>query len=118
MIEATERQQREIKEILAETSIWFPLYANNGVHIDDFISYDDMARVVDYLRGDVQAMRNKAKRAVVACGIDKVWLAYDTVYLQGADREKAEAFLVSLGEFGYDTEDLLLQYRSYGRVSL
>ncbi len=51
----TEGQRNRIREILDETSIWFPNDTDEGLHIDDYITYDEMARIVDYLRKEKNA---------------------------------------------------------------
>jgi len=44
----TEEQKRKVRELFGVTSIWDG--DNDGIHIDDWVSYDEMAAVVDYLR--------------------------------------------------------------------
>ena len=51
----TEGQRNRIREILDETSIWFPIDTDEGLHIDDYITYDEMALIVDYLRKEKNA---------------------------------------------------------------
>lgn len=45
----TEKQKARIEEILGDTSIWMG-DNNDGIHIDDWVSYDKLAELVDYLR--------------------------------------------------------------------
>ena len=45
-----EEQRKHIKSILKKTSIWFPEDESSGLNIDDWISFDTMAEIVDYLR--------------------------------------------------------------------
>ena len=51
MLQATtEEQKARIEEIFGTTSIWFIDEYVEGVHIDDWVSFDKMAEIVDYLR--------------------------------------------------------------------
>lgn len=45
----TKEQKDRIEEILGDTSIWLDDYGD-GIHIDDWVSYDKLAELVDYLR--------------------------------------------------------------------
>ena len=49
----TEDTLAKVKAVLDKegTSYWFP-DDNEGVHIDDYISYDEMAEIVDAIRDD------------------------------------------------------------------
>lgn len=50
MLEArTDENRDRVKNILGCTSVWF-CDASDGLYIDDFISYDEMAKIVDYLK--------------------------------------------------------------------
>lgn len=44
----TEEQQEHIADMLQDTSTYG--FDKNGFYIDDFISYEEMAQIVDYLR--------------------------------------------------------------------
>ena len=51
----TEQKRKKVESILEDTCIRFLcddcfLYDDEGLHIDDWISFDKMAEVVDYLR--------------------------------------------------------------------
>lgn len=45
----TKEQKDRIEEILGDTSIWMDDYGD-GIHIDDWVPYDKLAELVDYLR--------------------------------------------------------------------
>lgn len=45
----TEEQRRKIEEILFDVSFW-DVAAGTGIHIDDYVSFDQLAELVDYLR--------------------------------------------------------------------
>ena len=46
----TKKQQEKVESILGKTSIWFAKDEDDGLYVDDWISYDEMAEIVDYLR--------------------------------------------------------------------
>lgn len=49
MLQANEQQQKHIERLLGENSdVMYAL--DDGVKVDSFISYDQMAKIVDYLR--------------------------------------------------------------------
>lgn len=45
-----DEQKAKIESILGKTSIWFSEDENSGLNIDDWISFDAMAEIVDMLR--------------------------------------------------------------------
>lgn len=63
-------------------------------------------------------MRRKAKNKGINSHIDKLWVSGDTIYLPGADTEKAEQFICSLGALGYDTKILLNEYKTKGKITI
>ena len=50
-----EEQKKHIESILCDTCHWTEPTDNQGIYVDDWISFDQMAKIVDYLRG-LQAM--------------------------------------------------------------
>ena len=56
----TEEQQEHIADILQNTSTYE--LGENGFYIDDFISYEEMAQIVDYLREDMSKLSLKGKK--------------------------------------------------------
>lgn len=46
----TEEQKARIEKILGDTSIWTGDGVIDGLHIDDWVSFDHLAELVDYLR--------------------------------------------------------------------
>lgn len=64
---SSDEQKSKIEKILGETSIWFSEDENGGINIDDWISFDKMAEIVDYLRQP----QDKRKDDFEEC-----WLAY------------------------------------------
>lgn len=75
----TEEQKARIEEILGDTSIWLGDGVIDGLHIDDGVSFDRLAELVDYLRSI-----NKPKKSVLDMSIIapemiepvETWLAY------------------------------------------
>lgn len=65
-----EEQRNAIKDILGSTSFWFSGDNDEGVHIDDWISFDEMAKIVDYLR-NCDSPKEKKDALFEEC-----WLAY------------------------------------------
>lgn len=63
-------------------------------------------------------MQRIAKNKGINSHIDKLWVADNTIYLTGADTEKAEQFITSLGAFGYDTQILLNEYKQIRRITI
>ena len=65
MLQANEEQQKHIKKMLGEDSDL--MYAlDNGIRVDSYISYDNIAKIVDYLR-----MSDKKDYLFEEC-----WIAY------------------------------------------
>lgn len=62
----TEEQKTRIKEILGATSTWEG--GDDGIYIDDWVSYDEMASVVDYLRNGDATKKDEL--------FEKCWVAY------------------------------------------
>ena len=63
-------------------------------------------------------MRRMAQNKGINSHIDKLWVAGNTIYLAGADTEKAEQFICSLGALGYDTQMLLNEYKLKGKITI
>ena len=82
------------------------------------LSFDTMAKIVAYLRNEDGKRRGKAIRAAIKSKINKLWVVGDTIYLKGADPEKVEAFILSLAENGYDTKELLNEYKQTGKITI
>ena len=77
---------------------------------DEFISYDEMASIVDYLRENVNKCRWKARQAAMNSHIDKLWVSGNTIFLIGVCKPFAVRFIQSLAEFGYNTQELMDEY--------
>ena len=73
----TEEQKRKVRELFGVTSIWDG--GDDGIHIDDWVSYDEMAEVVDYLRSVNKPKKSELDMSIVATEMREAvdtWLAY------------------------------------------
>ena len=73
----TEEQQKHVEEILDGTCIWFS--DEDGVNIDDWVSYDELAAIVDYLRSANKPKKGALDLSIVSEEMKDVvetWLAY------------------------------------------
>ena len=86
--------------------------------IDPNSRYAKMFKEAIYNADDVLRRRKNARRAAIKSHIDKLWVAGDIIHLKDADQEKAEAFILSLAEYGYDTNKLLNEYKKTGKVTI
>ena len=74
----TEEQKREIEEILFDVSFW-DVGDGMGIHIDDYVSFDKLAELVDYLRSINKPKKSQLDLSIVAPNMlepVEVWLAY------------------------------------------
>ena len=75
----TEEQKARIKEILGDTSIWLEDGKIEGVHIDDWISFDRLAELVDYVRSINKPKKKGLDLVIVDEPMQEVvdtWLQY------------------------------------------
>ena len=82
----TEEQKVAIEKILSNTSFWVS-DCDDGIHIDDWISFDMMAEIVDYLRSVNKPKKSQLDMSIVAPNMIEpveVWLAYK--------KEKAQSY--------------------------
>ena len=86
--------------------------------IDPNSRYAKMLKEAIYNADDVLRRRKNARRAAIKSHIDKLWVAGDIIHLKDADQEKAEAFILSLAEYGYDTNKLLNEYKQTGKITI
>ena len=81
----TEEQRRKIEEILFNVSFWDVTAA--GIHIDDYVSFDELAELVDYLRSVNKPKKAELDMSIVATEMREAvdtWLAYK--------KEKAQSY--------------------------
>jgi len=75
----TEEQKARIEEILGDTSIWTDDGVIDGLHIDDWVSFDRLAELIDYLRSVNKAKKTELDMSIVAPNMVEpveTWLAY------------------------------------------
>ena len=75
----TEEQKARIEEILGDASICMGDGGIDGLHIDDWVSFDRLAELVDYLRSINKPKKSKLDMSIVAPQMIKpveTWIAY------------------------------------------
>jgi hypothetical protein len=98
----TEEQKARIKEILGDTSIWTGDGVIDGLHIDDWVSFDTIVELADYIRSI-----NKPKKALLDISIVapnmlepvETWLAYKKEKGQSYKPTGFKTFYKKLCEF-------------------
>lgn len=83
----TEEQKARIEKILGHTSIWTDDGVIYGLHIDDWVSFDLLAELVDYLRSVNKPKKTELDMSIVAPQMlepVETWLAYK--------KEKAQSY--------------------------
>ena len=83
----TEEQKAQIEMILGDTSAWTDDGVIYGLHIDDWVSFDRLAELVDYLRSVNKAKKTELDMSIVAPNMFEpveTWLAYK--------KEKAQSY--------------------------
>lgn len=75
----TEEQKARIEKILGDTSIWTGDGVIDGLHIDDWVSFDSLAEMIDYLRSINKPKKKELDMSIVAPNMVEpieTWLAY------------------------------------------
>ena len=75
----TEEQKVQIEKILGDTSIWTDDGVIDGLHIDDWVSFDLLAELVDYLRSINKPKKSELDMSIVASEMREAvdtWLTY------------------------------------------
>ena len=83
----TKEQKARIKEIFGDTSILIDDGVIDGLHIADWVSYDKLAELVDYLRSINKPKKSQLDMSIIAPNMVepvKTWLAYK--------KEKAQSY--------------------------
>jgi len=83
----TKEQKTRIKEIFGDTSILIDDGVIDGLHIADWVSYDKLAELIDYLRSVNKPKKAQLDMSIVAPEMREVvdaWLAYK--------KEKAQSY--------------------------
>lgn len=74
----TKEQKDRVEEILEPVSYW-ETDDGSGVHIDDFVTYDKLAELIDYLRSVNKPKKSELDLSIVAPQMlepVETWLAY------------------------------------------
>ena len=117
MLKAKTREQLEaIHRIYQKNNYGTP--DEKGISLDGYITYDQMAEIVDLLRKEDNARRKKARWEGMHAEIDGLWVAGDTIFLKGAEKDEAERFILSLGAIGYDTRVLMDEYTKTNKITI
>lgn len=97
----TKEQKDRVEEILEPVSYWEP-DDGSGVHIDDFVTYDKLAELIDYLRSANKPKKSQLDMSIVAPQMIKpveVWLAYKKEKAQSYKPTGFKTFYKKLCEF-------------------
>ena len=82
------------------------------------ISFDQMAEIVSYLRMCHRILWMKIKANLAGQKVD-YYYQDSTIFLKNRNtNEQNESFILSLAEFGYDTEELLNEYKKTGKITI
>lgn len=109
----TKEQKQRIFEILSENklSFWLSDYGDKeicGIHLDDFVTFDQMAKIVDYVRSLCNTPSNNNR-----------WIREPYIKdMSNMLEDRAIAFIESLGALGYDTNILMNEYKQTKKITL
>ena len=93
----TEEQKAHIEELFGHTSIWFS-DEGDGINIDDWVSFDTLAEVVDYLR-----QPSDTKKEL----FEECWIAYR----RKGSKKKASEYWKKLSDT--EKENVLVHIKAY-----
>ena len=97
----TEEQKKNVESILEPLSYWED-DDGSGVQIDDFVTYDKLAELVDYLRSVNKPKKVQLDMSIVATNMLKpveIWLAYKKEKAQSYKPTGFKTFYKKLCEF-------------------
>ena len=93
----TDEQKAHIEELFGHTSIWFS-DEGDGINIDDWVSFDTLAEVVDYLR-----QPSDTKKEL----FEECWIAYR----RKGSKKKASEYWKKLSDT--EKENVLVHIKAY-----
>lgn len=93
----TDEQKAHIEELFGHTSIWFS-DEGDGINIDDWVSFDTLAAVVDYLR-----QPSDTKKEL----FEECWIAYR----RKGSKKKASEYWKKLSDT--EKENVLVHIKAY-----
>ena len=97
----TEEQRQRVEEILESVEIW-ELDEDVGLYINDSITFDKLAELVDYLRSINKQNKNELDLSIVAPNMIEpveTWLAYKKEKAQSYKHTGFKTFYKKLCEF-------------------
>lgn len=106
----TEEQRKRVEIIFGNTSVWINDTAD-GVHIDDWISFDMMAEIVDYLRSVNKPRKSELDMSIVATEMREAvdtWLAYKKEKGQSYKSTGFRTFYRKLCEFSSNNPQIAM----------
>ena len=107
----TKEQKNRIKEIFGSTSIWYGDY-DDGIHIDDWVSYDKLAELVDYLRSINKPKKSQLDLSIVAPNMlepVETWIAYKKEKGQSYKPTGFKTFYKNLCKYSNNDHDTAMQ---------
>ena len=107
----TEEQKARIEKILGDTSMWTGYGAIGGLHIDDWVSFDRLAELVDYLRSINKPKKTQLDLSTVAPQMlepVETWLAYKKEKAQSYKPTGFKTFYKKLCELSGNNRDVAM----------
>ena len=106
----TKEQKDRVEEILEPVSYW-ETDDGSGVHIDDFVTYDKLAELVDYLRSINKPKKAKLDLSIIAPNMlepVETWLAYKKEKAQSYKPTGFKTFYKKLCELSGNNRDVAM----------
>ena len=107
----TEEQKARIEEILGDASIWTGDGVIDGLHIDDWVSFDSLAELIDYLRSVNKPKKSELDLSIVAPNMIEpveTWLAYKKEKAQSYKPTGFKTFYKKLCELSGNNRDVAM----------
>jgi hypothetical protein len=107
----TKEQKTRIKEIFGDTSILIDDGVIDGLHIADWVSYDKLAELVDYLRSVNRSKKSQLDMSIVAPNMlepVETWLAYKKEKAQSYKPTGFKTFYKKLCELSGNNRDVAM----------
>lgn len=107
----TEAQEKRVEEILDGVSYW-TCAEGSGIHIDDYVSYDKLAELVDFLRSINNPKKGGLDLSIVAPNMlepVETWLAYKKEKGQSYKPTGFKTFYKNLCKYSNNNHDVAMQ---------
>ena len=108
----TKEQKARIKEIFGDTSILIDDGVIDGLHIGDWVSYDKLAELVDYLRSVNKPKKTELDMSIVAPNMVEpveTWLAYKKEKKQSYKPRGFSVFYKNLCKYSGDNPQVAMR---------